>query len=72
MGGVEDRGAESVSSGQLHAAGNRTSMSDGTGTTAYRYDALSRLTSERRTFNGLAEWDSHNYVYEIYSNLARP
>lgn len=35
------------------AAGNRTSMSDSTGSISYAYNDLSRLTSETRTFSGL-------------------
>ena len=34
------------------AAGNRTSMSDGTGATTYQYNALSQLTAETRHFAG--------------------
>jgi len=34
------------------AASNRTSMTDGTGTTIYNYDSLSRMSSESRTFTG--------------------
>lgn len=35
------------------AAGNRTSMTDGTGSVTYQLDQLSRVTSETRTFSGL-------------------
>ena len=34
------------------AVGNGTSMSDGTGTTTYQYNALSQLTAETRQFAG--------------------
>ena len=36
------------------AAGNRTSMNDGSGSVSYAYDELSRITSETRQFAGLA------------------
>lgn len=35
------------------AAGNRASMADGSGSTEYHYDPLSRLTSETRRFDGI-------------------
>jgi YD repeat-containing protein len=34
------------------AAGNRLTMTDGSGSTTYHYDTMSRLTSEDRQFNG--------------------
>jgi YD repeat-containing protein len=49
------------------AAGNRTSMTDESGALTYQYDALSRLASERKQFNGIT-----HRTYELtYSyNLA--
>ncbi|MBA3242041.1 MAG: PD40 domain-containing protein, partial [Acidobacteria bacterium] len=49
------------------AAGNRTSMTDGVGTMTYNFDTLSRLSSETRQFNGLANSYTLSYSY----NLAR-
>jgi RHS repeat-associated protein len=45
------------------AAGNRTSMSDGSGSLTYVYDALDRLTSNTRGTN------TFSYVYDLSSNL---
>jgi len=39
---------------QYDSVGNRTQMSDETGTTAYHYDQLSRITSETKTFNQIS------------------
>jgi RHS repeat-associated protein len=50
------------------AAGNRTSMTDGLGSTAYGYDQLSRLTSETRTFSGLGSY-ALNYAYNLSGEL---
>ena len=47
-------------------AGNRTSMTDGLGSTIYAYDQLSRMTSETRTFTGVG---SYTLTYGEY-NLA--
>jgi YD repeat-containing protein len=41
------------------AAGNRTSMTDGTGNIAYNYNQLSQITSETRTFSILS---GHSYT----------
>ncbi len=38
---------------EYDAAGNRTSMSDGSGSTSYHFDQLSRMDWEERTFTGL-------------------
>jgi YD repeat-containing protein len=51
------------------AAGNRTSMTDGLGGTTYGYDQLSRLTSESRTFTGLAGSFSISYGYNLANQL---
>jgi YD repeat-containing protein len=45
------------------AAGNRTSMNDGLGSTSYNYDSLSRLTSETRTFDVGSFTLSYDYNY---------
>ncbi|MCA1634025.1 MAG: hypothetical protein LC802_09995 [Acidobacteria bacterium] len=45
------------------AAGNRKSMTDGSGTHTYEYDALSRLTSEGRQFAGLPGTYTLSYQY---------
>ena len=44
------------------AAGNRTSMSDGSGSATYNYNQLSQMTSETRQFSGLA--GSYTLAYE--------
>jgi YD repeat-containing protein len=49
------------------AASNRTSMTDGTGTTIYNYDSLSRMSSESRTFTG---GPSGTYALNYSYNLA--
>lgn len=41
------------------AAGNRTSMTDGTGSNAYNYNQLSQVSSETRTFSALP---GHSYT----------
>src|SRR5258707_9322889 len=56
------------------AAGNRTSMSDGTGSCTYAYDTLSRTTSETHHFNDLASSStsgnySLSYAYNLGSEL---
>ena len=49
------------------AVGNRTSMSDGSGTVLYHYDQLSRMDWEERTFAGLPNAGSFrlNYGYNL-------
>ncbi|MFL6332500.1 MAG: PKD domain-containing protein [Pyrinomonadaceae bacterium] len=44
---------------EYDAAGNRTSMTDGTGSVTYGYNALSQLASEARQFTGLS---GHTYT----------
>jgi YD repeat-containing protein len=51
------------------AAGNRSSMNDGSGMTTYNYDQLSRLTSETRTFNGLAGSYTLGYGYNLLNEI---
>ncbi len=56
------------------AAGNRTSMSDGTGSCTYAYDTLSRTTSETHHFNDLASSSTNgnyslSYAYNLGSEL---
>jgi YD repeat-containing protein len=51
------------------AAGNRTSMSDGTGSTSYNYDQLSRMTSETHNITGLGS-SSIAYQYNLAGELA--
>jgi YD repeat-containing protein len=50
-------------------AGNRTAMGDGSGSTDYGYDQLSRLTSEARTFTGLSGTFSITYGYNRGNQL---
>src|SRR5207237_3424775 len=46
------------------AAGNRTSMSDGLGSTSYNYNQLSQMTSESRTFTNVGTFPlSYDYNY---------
>ncbi len=47
------------------AAGNRISMSDGTGATAYTYSELSQMTAETKTFTGLTGNFTIGYTYHI-------
>jgi YD repeat-containing protein len=57
------------------AAGNRTSMTDAVGGMTYNYDQLSRLTSETRTFTGLAGSYVLGYSYNLagaLTSLAEP
>jgi len=49
-------------------AGNRTSMTDGQGSTSYGYDPLSRLTSETRSFSGVGSY-TLSYGYNISGEL---
>jgi YD repeat-containing protein len=51
------------------AAGNRTSMSDGSGSTSYQYNQLSQLISESRTFAGLAGAYTLAYTYNHAGHL---
>lgn len=51
------------------AAGNRTQMTDGTGSTSYSYDELSRLKSETKTFTGLTGNFTISYDYELSGKL---
>ncbi len=51
------------------AVGNRTAMSDGTGTISYGYNQLSRLTSETRTFTGLSNSYTISYSYNLGGEL---
>jgi YD repeat-containing protein len=53
------------------AAGNRISMSDGSGATSYSYDSLSRLTSETKTFNGLSGSFTLSYLYNLAGEVKR-
>lgn len=45
-------------------AGNRTSMTDGLGSTTYSYDQLSRMTSETRNFTSVG---SYTLTYDGYN-----
>lgn len=49
------------------AAGNRTSMSDGTGTLVYSYDELSRLKTEAKTFSNKPENEPPGGYVLIYN-----
>ena len=51
------------------AAGHRTSMSDGSGSTTYQYNALSQLESETRTFTGLTGTFTLSYSYNLAGEL---
>jgi YD repeat-containing protein len=50
-------------------AGNRTSMTDGTGSRTYQYNQLSQLTSETRQFTGLTGSFTLNYEYNLAGNV---
>lgn len=58
------------------AAGNRTSMTDGTGSVTYHYDQLSRMDWEERTFTGLSGSTYRlSYAYNLggqVTSLAEP
>ncbi len=54
---------------QYDAASNRTSMTDGTGSTTYTYDSLSRMSSESRTFTGYSGTYTFNYSYNLSNAL---
>ena len=51
--------------------GNRTQMTDRSGTKTYSYDSLSRLTSETQSFSGLPWGNSYSltYTYELSGQL---
>ncbi len=51
------------------AAGNRTSMSDGSGSTSYHFDQLSRMDWEERTFAGLSGTYRISYGYNLANQL---
>jgi len=51
------------------AAGNRTAMTDGLGTTTYSFDQLSRLTSETRGFTGVGNY-TIGYQYNLANDLS--
>jgi YD repeat-containing protein len=50
------------------AAGNRTGMTDGAGSTSYQYNTLSQLTQETRTFTGLGSFNIY-YSYNLAGQL---
>ncbi|HEY0763242.1 MAG TPA: DUF4214 domain-containing protein [Pyrinomonadaceae bacterium] len=50
-------------------AGNRTLMTDGTGSTTYHYNQLSQLTSETRQFSGLSGSFTLSYEYNAAGAL---
>jgi len=50
------------------AAGNRTTMTDPSGSVTYTYDQLSRLTLETRSFTGVGSY-SINYAYNLAGAL---
>ena len=50
------------------AVGNRTSMTDGTGSTSYIYDQLSRMSSETHTITGLGA-NTISYQYNLANQL---
>ena len=50
-------------------AANRTAMTDGSGSTSYVYDSLSRITSETKTFSGLSGNFTVNYAYQLSGKL---
>ena len=58
-----------VESFTYDAAGNRTSMNDSSGGTTYVYNQLSQLTSETRTFIGLAGSYALTYEYNLAGQL---
>lgn len=53
------------------AAGNRTSMSDGLGSTGYTYDGLSRIVSETRQFNDLPSPMTLTYEYTFQGSVKK-
>ena len=52
-------------------AGNRTSMTDGTGSVTYQYNQLSQLTSEARQFSGLSGSYPITYDYNLLGQLKK-
>ncbi len=50
------------------AAGNRTSMTDGSGSVSYSFNTLSQLTSETRSFTGVGSF-SLSYSYNLSGEL---
>jgi YD repeat-containing protein len=52
------------------AAGNRTGMTDGSGSTAYSYNVLSQMTSETRTFTGVGSF-TLSYDYNLAGELKK-
>lgn len=53
------------------ASGNRLSISDDSGSCAYTYDQLSRMTSETHTFNGLSGSYPLTYDYNLAGQLTK-
>jgi YD repeat-containing protein len=51
------------------AAGNRSSLVDGSGSKSYQYDQLSRLSSETRQFTGLSGSYTLSYGYNLGGEL---
>lgn len=51
------------------SAGNRTSMNDGLGSVDYVYNTLSQLTSETRSFTGVAGTFALTYGYNLSGQL---
>ncbi len=54
---------------EYDAAGNRTSMTDGSGSVTYHYDQLSRMDWEERTFTGLSGAYRLDYDYNLAGQL---
>ncbi len=52
------------------SAGNRTSMSDGSGSTTYQYNQLSQLISETRQFAGRSGSYTISYEYSVSGALS--
>jgi YD repeat-containing protein len=53
------------------AAGNRDTMSDGSGSTTYHFNTLSQLTSEDKQFTGLAATYTLAYEYTLAGALRK-
>ena len=51
------------------SAGNRSSMTDASGSITYNYDSLSRMTSESRVFTGFSGTYALNYSYNLADEL---
>jgi YD repeat-containing protein len=51
------------------AVGNRTQMTDGSGSHLYYYDQFSRMTSETQTITGLAGAQTLSYTYTLAGQL---